>query len=381
MHMTGKRVLVLDGSARALFTVRRRLLERLVERGHHVRAVGARDTGLRDVQLENLEERFQAIGAPLLWWRCNRQGMNPIADAGALLRLRALIRRERPDVLLSYSAKPSMFGGWAATSEGVRCSFAVITGLGYLFDHRPGRPRPMQVVGQQLLRNALRNHTVVFFQNSDDRDTFVQRRLLSRTTRPVVVNGSGVGLDQYTTAPFPLTLTFLMIARVQLAKGVAEFFEAARLVKAKHPGVRIRLVGPLDNHPTAVAKAQLQRWLAEGNVEYLGGVPEVRPYLYESSVFVLPSHGEGVPRSSLEAMASGRPVVTTDVPGCRETVRQGVNGFLVPRGDATALAAAMEQFAQNPALLGEMGAASRSIAETKFNVEDVVGQMVDAMAL
>jgi glycosyltransferase involved in cell wall biosynthesis len=98
-------------------------------------------------------------------------------------------------------------------------------------------------------------------------------------------------------------------------------------------------------------------------------------------VFVLPSHGEGVPRSSLEAMASGRPVVTTDVPGCRETVRQGVNGFLVPRGDATALAAAMEQFAQNPALLGEMGAASRSIAETKFNVEDVVGQMVDAMAL
>ena len=369
------RVMVIGGHADSLIHFRGPLLRRLVAEGHDVTAC-APDAGA-DVRRE-----LAALGIAYRHVPIQRAGMNPMRDVGTVRALTALYREVQPDLVLTYTIKPVIYGSLAARLSRVPRICSLITGLGYSFGTATLRQRALNPVVQSLFRFALAHNEVVFFQNPDDLRQFVDAGLAS-DRQAVLVNGSGVDLEHFRVAPLPEgTPTFLLTTRLLWEKGVGEYVEAARTLKAKYPTARFRLLGPLDPNPAAVSRAQLDAWSAEGVIEYLGSTNDVRPAIADTSVFVLPSaYREGTPRSILEAMAMGRAIITTDAPGCRETVRGDENGFLVPVSDSIALASAMERFLRDPGLVAPMGVRSRAIAEEKYDVHLVNRVMMRAMGL
>lgn len=211
---------------------------------------------------------------------------------------------------------------------------------------------------------------MIIFQNQDDQALFRRLRLVSRGRETHVINGSGVDLDRFSPMPVPEGASFLMIARLLKDKGIREFAEAAERLKARHPEIPITLVGDFDPSPDSLSREALDELIRCG-IDYKGHLADVRPAIAASSVYVLPSYREGTPRSVLEAMAMGRAIITTDAPGCRETVRPGENGFLVRPRDAGSLYEAMMRFVDEPAFARRMGEASRKLAEAKYDVKQV----------
>ena len=335
-----------------------------------------------DIQVTDLRGKFQSMGVEFHEMHMERQGTNPLREMRAIAELWRLMLRVKPDVVLSYSIKSSLYGSLAARLTRVPNSYSAITGLGYLFVSDSGRPGLFRRGIQQLVGVALAGNSRVFFQNSDDLALFLQLGLLRDRSLAVIVNGSGVDLEHFSEAPLPDgPVTFLMVARVQHHKGVVEYIQAARILKQSYPDATFQLLGPFDDHPSAIFEPEFRQLIQDGVVEFLGGAPDVRPFLARCHVYVLPSYREGTPLSTLEAMAMGRAVVTTDVPGCRETVATGSNGFLVPVKDAVALAEGMSKFLETPALIAQMGRRSRQIAEEKYDVRKVAGVMLQTMGL
>jgi glycosyltransferase involved in cell wall biosynthesis len=247
----------------------------------------------------------------------------------------------------------------------------MITGLGYSFLGRGIKSKLLQFVVCILYRVALKKNKNVFFQNPDDLELFVDRKLV-RYEQAVLIAGSGINLNQFTvTKIFTKPAIFLLVARLLKDKGILEYVEAARHIKAKYPKAVFQLLGPFDNNPSSISKSKILEWDHEGVIDYLGETKDVRPFISKSNIFVLPSYREGTPRSTLEAMAMGRPVITTDVPGCRETVINGQNGFLVPSKNIESLVKAMEYFLINFESIPQMGTNSRKLVELKFNVHKV----------
>ena len=196
-----------------------------------------------------------------------------------------------------------------------------------------------------------------------------------------IVNGSGVDLDEFRPAPFPEQTSYLLIGRLLYTKGIREYAMAARKIRSCHPDVRFRLCGWPDDGPSAISSQELDDWISDGTIEYLGHLDDVRPAIADASVYVLPSYREGTPRTVLEAMAMGRPIITTDVAGCRQTVEPGENGFLVPHRNEDALARAMTHFIGEPQLVESMGSASRRLAEHRFDVEEVTDSLLVTLGL
>jgi glycosyltransferase involved in cell wall biosynthesis len=285
--------------------------------------------------------------------------------------------------VLAFSSKPVVYGIMAAHDVGVPGRSAMITGIGSALSG--GGDRRSQAARwslEWLYRRSLRHANVVFFQNGDDEALFRSRSLIAHDQQVVRINGSGVDLDHFAVAPLPRPpIVFLMICRLIRDKGVLEYVEAARIVRGLRPDSRVRLLGPLDVNPTAVTERQLALWRDEGIIEYLGSADDVRPALSAAQVCVLPSYHEGMPRVVLEAMSMGRAIITTDVPGCRETVRHGENGYLVPARDPRALAERMLDMIDHPDRLEEMGRASRSMAQDRFDVREVNRVIMDALGL
>jgi glycosyltransferase involved in cell wall biosynthesis len=233
-----------------------------------------------------------------------------------------------------------------------------------------------------LYRFALGRTHKVFFQNADDERLFRKLGLLPAFVPSVVVNGSGVDVASFSSKPLPLgTISFLMIGRLLGDKGVREYAAAARRIKAFHPRARFQLVGWIDTNPDAIGQSELDSWTTDGTLEFLGKLKDVRPAIAASTVYVLPSYREGTPRTVLEAMAMGRPIITTDAPGCRETVIDQQNGFLVPVKSVEALAEAMMKFIEDPSLALRMGRRSREIAEAKYDVHNVNAVMLREMGI
>jgi glycosyltransferase involved in cell wall biosynthesis len=298
-------------------------------------------------------------------------GMNPFRDALDVLRLAALLRRLSPDVVLGYFIKPVIYGTLAAWLAGVPLRVMMIEGLGYIFtpsDSSQTKKRKwLRTLASSLYRFSLTHAHKVIFLNRDDIYEFVNAGLVDESK---VVNLGGIGVnlvDWPFTQPVSKPLTFLLSARLLREKGIVEYAEAARQVKISNPTVRFILLGGFDTNPGRLDQAELDLWVNQGLLEWPGHV-EVKSWLAQASVFVLPSYREGIPRSTQEAMAMGRAVITTDVPGCRETVDEGINGFLVPVRDVSALANAMLRFVENPSLIGAMGLESRRLAEMRFDV-------------
>lgn len=367
-----KTVVVLGSYAPSLILFRGPLIAELVRRGHRVVAM-APDIG------GDVAEQLMAIGAEPRQVDLVNSSLGPFSTLKTLAALRRTFREIRPDAVLSYTIKPVTLGSIAAASAGVPKIIALITGLGFAFIPGAGAKRRIgRAVATILYRQALKKAHVVIFQNPDDRQFFAEKGLLGRK-EATVVNGSGIDLAQFTPAPLPSGPRFLMISRLLGDKGVREYAEAATALKARHPQVKFGLVGYFDPSPDGITREEFESW--NGAIDFMGKLDDVRPAIADASVYVLPSYREGTPRSSLEAMAMGRPIVTTDAVGCRETVENGVNGFLVDVRSAQSLAEAMEKFIRDPSLIAPMGAKSRELAERKFDVHRVNDSILAAAGL
>ena len=302
---------------------------------------------------------------------------------GFALRLLWKLREIWPDLILTCTIKPTVYGIPVAALIGVPRRFALITGLGYAFT--PGRPklRGRRIAGaaaRVLYRMSLRGATAVVFQNVDDRQEFQSSGLLGATAA-YVVNGSGVDLDRFASVALPEEPRFLLIARLLRDKGLAEYLAAASIVKAARPAARFDLVGSPDPNPSAFPVSQVHAAAKAGVITYHGSVEDVRGLIAAARIYVLPSYREGTSRAVLEAMSMGRPVITTDAPGCRAAVSHGDNGLLVPVGSVEELAAAMTRLIDNPDEVRRMGARSRAIAEERYDVRLVTAEFMRILGL
>lgn len=367
------KIFVLGSFAESLVNFRGPLLSEMVKRGHQVMAC-APEASSEIQNVLNAMGEYQDV--PI-----ERAGLNPIKDFQTICKLFGLFRKIKPDIFLGYTVKPVIYGSLAAKLAGVPRIYSMITGLGYAFGGEDLKSRLVGTIVRMLYRLSLKVNHRVFFQNPDDRNFFAQLGILKNQKQAVLTNGSGVDVDFYRPAPFPENLSFLLIARLLKDKGIREYAEAARIIKRKYPNITFRLVGWIDDNPTSISKVELQSWVKEDTIDYLGKLSDVRSAIAESSVYVLPSYREGTPRTVLEAMAMGRPIITTDAPGCRETVEEGRNGFLVPVRNAESIAERMEYFIRHPGLIARMGEESRRIAVEKYDVRKVNVVILEAMRL
>lgn len=368
------KVLLIAGLAESLTNFRGPLITALLARKVQVH-VAAPDLEAGSAT----HAKLVALGCQVHSIALARAGTNPLADLRTLVSLVLLMKKVRPRVVLAYTIKPVIYGMLAARLTGVAKRFALITGLGYTF--QSSATGQLQKLVRHLYKLALKCADKVFFQNPDDQALFKELGLINGVVS-VVVNGSGVDLSHYAAQPMSSNVpTFLMISRLLGDKGVREYAQAAMQLKAQNPTAVFRLAGWIDENPNAIAQQELEAWVSSDAIEYLGKLDDVRPSLAECSVFVLPSYREGTPRSVLEAMAIGRAIITTDAPGCRETVKQGVNGFLIPIKNFAALADAMQICINQPELVAKMAQSSLQIVVEKYDVYKVNKHMLSEMGL
>lgn len=356
------------------------LVRDLVARGHRV---VVSTTTPDEVPVEHVRDALAKLGAEVDFAPYARASLNPLGEWRARRHFQALFARLQPDGIFAANPKPVFHAIPAAAACGTPRRVAMITGLGYAFIGTSWKARFVRLAATRLYRRAMRDATTVFFQNKDDHAVFAQNELLREAQIVQFCAGSGVDLEHFAPAPLPPgPPVFTMVSRLLADKGVREFVEAARLVRAQRPEARFRLVGWIDANPSAIRRDELAQWVREGVVEYAGRVDDPRAELAAASVFVLPSYREGTPKSVLEALAVGRAIVTTDVPGCRETVDEtngdSRNGLLVPPRDAHALAHACLELAANPARIAAMARASRQKA-AHFDVRRVNRAIIDAL--
>ncbi|UYZ62687.1 glycosyltransferase family 4 protein [Hymenobacter weizhouensis] len=359
------RVAIVINTSWNIWNFRRNLVQALQQAGHEVLAIAP-----PDAYSERLETELGCRYVPI---PMENKGTNPVKDAQLTRRFYQIYRRERPDVVLQYTIKPNIYGTLAARLAGIP-SVNNVSGLGTVFIVRNLVSR----VALGLYRLAFRFPKRVFFQNDDDRQLFLQHGLVAPGITDLLP-GSGVDTQRFRPAPQwqrHEPFTFLMIARVLYEKGVEEYFEAARLVREAVPGTRVQLLGGVDESGgVGVKRAVFEEWLQAGHVEYLGTSDNVPEHIGRADCVVLPSYREGTPKTLLEAAAMGKPVVTTDVPGCRETVLDGQSGLLCEVRNAPDLAAKMLHVLRLPAAeLEQMGRAGRRLAEEKFDEQIVLNK-------
>ncbi|MDO8953416.1 MAG: glycosyltransferase [Gammaproteobacteria bacterium] len=356
-----KVMLVIGSSVFTLVHFRLQLIQAFQAMGYKVIAVAPVENPALISKLAEAGIGFEALNL-------RHTSVNPFANIGSFFSLSRIIKQHRPDLVFSYTLKPIIFGSYLAKRYKVSHIASMLTGLGYVYSGNSLKQRILQIALNRLLKSAFKKNEVVFFQNPDDAKQFIDMGLL-RSTKVTVINGSGVDLNEYTSQDYPINCSFILIARLLHEKGVAEYVQAAKILKANYPHITFYVVGKQYCSPSSISAAELKLWIDEGNIDYLGELSDVRPAIAKSSVFVLPSYyREGTPRAILEAMAMARAVITTNMPGCRETVQEGLNGYLVKPKDVQALTEAMQKFIVQPDLISQMGQASRKYAEQKYDV-------------
>lgn len=368
-------ILIIGSYSPSLINFRGDLIQAMCRLGHDVYAAAPDES-------EYVNEILNGWGVKYISVPMDRTGMSIHKDAFTLWSLFRVIKRIKPDIVLSYTIKPVLYGSIAAGICNVKRVFSMITGLGWLFnDDNNGKNSYLRKTVEALYRYAASRNNAFIFQNPDDQSSFIKKKIITpeKTFR---VHGSGVNTSLFIYSPPPINpLRFLFIGRLVKEKGLLEFIKASSYLKQRYPEVLFEIVGGLDSNPGSITRQYFDYLNSENSVLLHGHVDDVRPYLLSASVFTLPSYSEGTPRTALEAMSTGRPLVMTDSPGCRETVINGENGFLVPVKDSTALAAAMEKFIVNPSLIEPMGKRSRQIAEDLYDVNKVNADILWIMGL
>lgn len=315
-------------------------------------------------------------GLRLIPFENARSGLNPFTELRTLCRLVLLYRRERPDLVHHVAMKPVLYGTIAARFTRPSAVINAVAGMGWLFTSGTGLARWLKPLVRRALRYVLSTGMAIV-QNPDDARLLTQLGVPESRVRRVA--GSGVDLQQFRPEPVPDGVPVVVLpARLLWDKGVGEFVAAARLLRQNGVAARFLLAGEPDPlNPASIPSADILRWVAQGWVEHLGWVPDMPQLLAQCHLVCLPSYREGLPKSLIEAAAAGKPIVTTDVPGCREVVRDGDNGLLVPPGNSCALADALARLIENPRLRQDMGARGRLLAEQEFGLEAVIRQTLE----
>ena len=366
------KVMILSSFAAANFYFREDMIKAIVDKGHEV-VVAAPEP------VEDWKDRFFEIGVKYVSIsHLEKNGVNPFKDTLAFFSLLDSIRKEKPDKIFAYHAKTIVYGTVAASILGVKDIYIFFGGLGSVINGNENGL--ISKILRLQYKAAIKRSRKVFLQNEDDIKKLLSLKLV-KEEQIVRINGSGVNLEKFQKKPLPEDFTFLFVGRIIRDKGVLEYISAAKEVKTIYPNIRVQIIGYFDTNPSAITLDDLKPYIEDGTIEYLGYHEDVRPFLEKCTVFVLPSYHEGTPKSVLEAMAIGRPIITTDTVGCRETVINGLNGFLVPVKDSNALADRMIWMIENPEQLKEMAKESRKLCEEKFDVRKVNEVILSTMGL
>lgn len=335
------------------------------------RAVAAKAAGY-DVVIVTREsahgDQIRQAGLRLVPISIHRRGLNPIRELGTLLALWRIYRRERPDLMHHIALKPIFYGAFIARCLGLGCFVNAPVGMGFVFSSRSllaRSLRPFVRLAMRFLLNPVGSKVV--FENEDDQYDAIASGLV-RSSDALLIRGAGIDIQAYQPASEPKGLvSVVLVARMLWDKGIGEYVEAARILRKKNVQARLLLVGAPDaDNPAAIPEKQLMQWNTEGIVEWLGHRDDIPEILSTSHIVCLPSYREGLPKSLLEGLAAGKPIVTTDVPGCREVVENGINGILVPPKQAPALADALATLISNPSMRQDFGAKGRVRAEREF---------------
>lgn len=386
MSEVGKNMkfLMISSFLPSVLNFRGKLLEAIQQHGFEIHII-APDLESFHAEVEKLKKLGYFVHSVAM----QRTGTNPVSDLKTLFEIYKIIKKIQPDYVLSYTIKPVIYGTLAAYLAKVPNRFSLITGLGYAFQNvnSTSKRSTFQKIVHWLYNQALVRSTKVFFQNPDDLNLFKELKLIAEDIPAVVVNGSGVNVTDFQVMDLPydghnkIKLSFLLIARLLEDKGIREYIKAAMLIKKEYPMVEFNLVGWIDENPTAIKQEELDEWIDQKVIKYWGKLSDVRPAIADSSIYVLPSYREGTPRTVLEAMSMGRAIITTDAPGCRETVIHGENGYLVEVKSVSSLEAAMKNLIINPELIVSMGIRSREIALNKYDVNQVNHHMMTEMGI
>lgn len=333
-------------------------------------------------------KQIESLGAIPMTYELNRGGLNPLSDIVATYKLSKKIREIKPDLVFSYFSKPVIFGTIAAKLAKVPKIIGMLEGLGYTFTEQPeGLSKKTQLIKKIqvfLYKIALPQLDQLIFLNPDDPKDLIDQYAIN-VRKVEVLGGIGLNLKEYPCQPIiniQQPINFLFIGRLLKEKGIHDFLNAAKIVKEKYPETQFTVLGAIDPHNLgALTQSELDELISSNIIDYPGHVDNVKDWIAKSHVFVLPSYREGVPRSTQEAMAIGRAVITTDVPGCRETVEHGVNGFIVAKWNPEALAEKMIYFIEHPKQIEKMGYESYKIAQDKFDAEKVNQRLLNILGL
>ena len=367
------RVVVSASSGLSLINFRGNLIKDIVRQGHQVFCLSCEND-------KDIRRKVEELGAS---YRCvfmTRTGTNPIADLKTLIAYVRVLREIQPDMYFAYMSKPVAYGGLAAKWCGIPKINILVSGLEIAFYSNGIKNLPVRSILKFFFKKVHKASENIFFQNSDDYQRFLDIGIV-KESQSTIVNGSGVDMYYFSKKKLPQEPVVLMIARLVWSKGIREFLDAVSRIKEKSPQTEVLLVGGLDHNPEALTEQELQQCIKKNNIEYCGHVDDVRPYLERCSIFVLPSYHEGTPRSVLEAMATGRPIITTNAPGCRETVIDGYNGYLVPVKDTDILYQRLITLIENKELRKKMAANSYTLCWEKYDVNLVNQVMIQKMDL
>ncbi|MFT4019915.1 MAG: glycosyltransferase family 4 protein [Acinetobacter sp.] len=360
------------------------LLADIAAKGHQIYILAPNIDSYPDDQIY-----FQQLGYQLYAYPLQKMGTNPVADFQTCIKILQQLHKIKPDKVLCYTIKPVIYGTLAATLAKVPQRFILLSGLGYAFQENQsaGALKYVKKIFNTLFRMALRCSNGIIFQNRDDIELLEQLGHLPKHVPTTIVNGSGVNTRHFQAMPLIKSLDgacrpiFIMIARLLKDKGIYEYITAAQAIKAQNRMAEFHLVGWIDENPAAIAQQELQTWIDSGLIQYWGKLNDVRPAIAQANVFVLPSYREGIPRAVLEAMSMGRAVITTDAPGCKETVKHGYNGLKVAVKSADALQCAMQQLIEHPQQIESMGQYSLQYVQQHYDVHNVNRQMMVAMQM
>ena len=368
-----KKFVLISPKNRTAYNFRGDLIKDIQAKGYDVVVTGPNKEGV---------ERIEALGAKFIEVPVDKNGTNPLADFSYCLKLRKILKEEDVDAILGYTIKPVIYGSIAGWLAGVKNRTAMVTGAGYLFASTSFTARIIRMISFMLYRIGFASAQKVIFQNIDDLNEFVAYKLVKRK-KCYVVNGSGVNMTKYIPAPYPEIPSFFFLGRLVNSKGGLDFAEAAKIVKNQCPEARFMVLGKLEkNLPDAILHEELMPYVDDGTIELFPETDNISQYYAMTSVFVLPTaYREGTPRVILEAMASARAIITTNTPGCKETVIEGENGFFTGVHDANDLADKMLFFIKNPEKVAEFGQRSLEICKEKYDVSIINKNMLDIMGV
>ncbi len=373
-----KHILIITAYGPSLINFRYSLIKKLLSKGYKVSVAAPIDNFTKKMQ-----KKLRDLSVDINLFIISRTKLNFVKDLWSVYEIYRIIKKSKPCIIFSYAAKPVIYTGLVLKLFKKIKYYPMITGLGYAFIERNSiKQKLLKYLLLKLYHEGLKSSKKIMFQNKDDKSLFLKNKIIKNKKLPKIINGSGVDLRKYPKSSLPSKPVFLMIARLLVDKGVREYVQAAEIVRKNFPNTIFQLAGGIDENPASISSKELKLFIKQGNINYLGDIKSVQLILKNCKFYVLPSYREGTPRSTLEALSTGRPIITTDAPGCRETVIHKKNGLLVPIKDPIALANAMKELLkQSNKNLKKMAKESFLIAKNKYEINKVNKSILELMNL